>query len=286
MQDKNSKLRSKLTQSCELGKSVNYDSQYNPKRLFSIPRDEQRARIGVDSLNLPFYGFDVWNHYEVSWLNRKGKPMVATAVINYDCTSKSMVESKSLKLYFNSLNNTVFENTEMVQKTIKTDLESLLDTNVNVTLYSLHLAPQRNLSCEFDGLNIDDLDIACRDYQVNPESLITIGDDIVSEVLVSDLLKSNCLVTNQPDWGSLQISYTGKAINHAGLLQYIISFRNHDEFHEQCVERIFIDIMRRCSPERLTVYGRYTRRGGIDINAFRSSEPVTYSDQNIRLVRQ
>lgn len=269
----------------ELGHSSEYDSHYNPGRLFAIPRDTKRKEIGIAPRPLPFYGFDCWNHYEVSWLNEKGKPIVALAEIIYDCTTPYLIESKSLKLYFNSFNNTRFKNNEEVELTIKRDLERRLDGEVQVKILSLKEKEPAMIKAAPLGECIDDLDVTCSVYLVEPEYL-SVKDKQVEEVLYSDLLKSNCLVTNQPDWGSVQIAYAGKQINREGLLKYLVSFRNHNEFHEQCIERIFVDIMHRCKPEKLTVYGRYTRRGGLDINPYRSTERMDFQGLNQRLIRQ
>ncbi len=269
----------------ELGQSSSYDLHYNPERLFAIPRESKRKEIGVDPQNLPFYGFDCWNHYEVSWLNKKGKPIVAIANINLDCATDNLIESKSLKLYFNSFNNTQFTNSEEVRLTVERDLSSRVNGEVQVRLLSLKEKTLATIQSAPKGECIDDLDVTCSVYLVEPNYL-SVKDNTVEEILYSDLLKSNCLVTNQPDWGSVQIAYTGKQINREGLLQYLVSFRNHNEFHEQCIERIFMDIMNRCSPEKLTVYGRYTRRGGLDINPYRTTEKVNLPGLNFRLIRQ
>ncbi len=269
----------------ELGKKSDYDSTYNPDRLFPIPRAGKRQEIGVDPQNLPFYGFDYWNHYEVSWLNAKGKPMVALAEIVYDCNSPKLIESKSLKLYFNSFNNSKFETIDALEKIIKKDLQERIEAEVFVAIHPIEPSTRIHMQQVFTGESIDALDIECSVYLVEP-SFLAVGDEEVEETLCSDLLKSNCLVTNQPDWGSVQIAYKGKKINREGLLKYLVSFRNHNEFHEQCIERIFVDIMKHCKPESLTVYGRYTRRGGLDINPYRSTEKTTFMGKNIRLIRQ
>lgn len=266
-----------------LGKASAYHQSYNPNLLYPIPRSHKRREIGIDPNALPFMGFDCWNHYELSWLNEKGKPLVAMAEIYYDCHSPSIVESKSLKLYLNAFNNTRFSSSQAVEDTLVKDLAACLNTQVSATIHPLNTPTA--LHPHFEGESIDNLDIVCSEYTVNPSLLSTEGPT-VEETLYSDLLKSNCLVTHQPDWGSVQIHYRGKAIHRAGLLQYIVSFRNHNEFHEQCIERIFVDIMKHCSPETLTVYGRYTRRGGLDINPYRSTEKVDFAGKNIRLIRQ
>lgn len=269
----------------ELGKESSYDNAYNPKRLYAIPRKEKRLEISIDEESLPFHGMDYWTHYEVSWLNAKGKPIVAIAEMSYDCTSSFIVESKSLKLYFNSLNNSKFNTTEEVTQIIQRDLEQLLKTPVTVVLSLLSEHKTRAQQDYFSGICLDALDIDCSVYTIE-SNFLTLEENSVTETVYSDLLKSNCLVTTQPDWGSVQITYHGRKINHEGLLRYLVSYRNHNEFHEQCIERIFVDILRRCQPKALTVYGRYTRRGGIDINPYRSTEKMRPADLNKRLLRQ
>ncbi len=269
----------------DLGKNITYDSTYNPNRLFPVPRDLKRKEIGIHDHNLPFYGVDCWNHYEVSWLNENGKPIVALAEIIYDCTTPNIVESKSLKLYFNSLNQTKLKNTQTFIEIVEKDLSDCVGGEVNVNVVHLLDAKHINYFTHFKGICLDSIDTDCSIYTVD-NSYLTTRDQLVEETLYSDLLKSNCLVTNQPDWGSVQISYRGNQINHEGLLKYIVSFRLHNEFHEQCIERIYVDIMQRCKPEKLTVHGRYTRRGGIDINPFRSSEKSATLGNDFRLIRQ
>ena len=199
----------------ELGQSSTYDSQYNPDRLVAIPRASKRREIGIDSDNLPFYGFDCWNHYEVSWLNEKGKPLVAIAEIIYDCATSHLIESKSLKLYFNSFNNTSFKDDEEVRLTVERDLSSRLNGQVQVRIRSLKEKELAMIQSAPSGECIDNLDVTCSLYLVEPDYL-TVEDKKIEETLYSDLLKSNCLITNQPDWGSVQISYTGKKINREG----------------------------------------------------------------------
>lgn len=274
-----------LVEQSELGKKSEYDTTYNPDKLFPISRKANREAINIDPNQLPFYGFDLWNHYEVSWLDAKGKPVVGVAQISYDCNSPQLIESKSMKLYFNSFNNTKFNSIDDLKTTIVNDLKSRIDSDVDVIV-----TPSKNFKDELiysklDGICVDHLDVACSTYNVDP-SLLCTEDKMVEETLYSDLLKSNCLVTKQPDWGSVQIHYKGNQIGHAGLLKYIVSFRDHIGFHEQCIEQIFIDILRHCKPTELTVYGRYTRRGGLDINPLRSTRKVAWSDLNKRLYRQ
>lgn len=269
----------------DLGKKVRYDGEYNPDRLCIFDRATKRDELGMSKESLTFYGVDSWNHYEVSCLNTKGKPLVATAQIRYDCNSPRIVESKSLKLYFNTFNNIKFSNLIELQGLIKHDLEQALCTEVFVSLQPLSDCRLSDVRCGFIGLCLDTLDIHCQNYTVDPGLLFTHAQ-LVEEKLYSDLLRSNCLITHQPDWGSIFIDYKGHKIDHSGLLKYIVSFRNHNEFHEQCIERIYVDIMNYCKPEKLTVYGRYTRRGGLDINPLRSSHPFHHDLFDIRLVRQ
>jgi 7-cyano-7-deazaguanine reductase len=270
----------------ELGRRSEYDMHYNPNKLLAIPRLEKRLEIGIDpKQKLPFFGHDTWNHYEVSWLNPKGKPMVAIATIDYDCHSSHIIESKSMKLYFNSFNHTKLNSIEELEQTVTKDIQDRIHSAVKVKVMPLQHAISHQVTVNLQGTCIDELDIECHDYMVNPLLLKT-HPTRVEETLHSNLLKSNCLVTLQPDWGSVEISYTGNQIDHASLLQYLVSFRNHNEFHEQCIERIFVDISRQCQPEKLSVYGRYTRRGGIDINPFRSSEKNHSIASQHRLIRQ
>lgn len=272
-------------QTSELGKTTSYDKiRYNPKQLYAISRAQKRQELSLDPKNIAFFGFDCWNHYEVSWLNSKGKPKVAIAEIIYDCHSPYIVESKSLKLYFNSLNDLRFTSLSELEKLIQRDLEAIIQFPVQIVIHPLGKFQSYILAGEFEGECIDGLDIECSQYQVNPHFLSTYSEH-VKETLYSDLLKSNCLITQQPDWASIQISYVGPKINREGLLRYIVSYRHHNEFHEQCTERIFHDIQRFCQPTMLTVYSRYTRRGGIDINAYRSTHP-NMTQPNIRLIRQ
>jgi len=254
-----------------LGKTTNYTGEYNAKLLQAVPRSLNRNDLSIDKNTLPFNGEDVWYGYEISWLNTKGKPVVAVAEFKFPCTSPNLIESKSFKLYLNSFNQTSFASMQAVETQIQEDLSNVSAAPAQVNLFKvtqcaeLVIQPQ-NATC------IDDIDITVNQYQLTPELLtIEINDAAVSESLVSHLLKSNCLITNQPDWASIYIDYKGKKINHSALLQYLVSFRQHNEFHEQCVERIFCDIQKYCQPEELTVYARYTRRGGLDINPFRTT---------------
>ncbi|MDX2345469.1 MAG: NADPH-dependent 7-cyano-7-deazaguanine reductase QueF [Legionella sp.] len=266
----------------ELGQTSLSDLSHNPKRLFPISRAPNREALQLDTNNLPFTGVDIWNHYEVSWLNAHGKPCVATARIIYDCASPYLIESKSLKLYFNSLNHTKFESTDALKSQIKIDLSVCLESDVLIEIMASNIWEQRLITPKFTGLCVDDLDIACSVYEVDA-NLLGIEDECVDEMLCSDLLRSNCPVTNQPDWGSLQISYEGPRIKPESFLKYIVSYRNHQGFHEQCIEQIFMDVSKQCNPTKLTVYGRYTRRGGLDINPYRSTEAFDWTDDAFRL---
>lgn len=266
-----------------LGKTSSYIDKYNPDLLFPIPRIGKRNEINVPK-NLPFNGVDIWNCFEISWLNTKGKPQVALAQVYIPCESPNIIESKSFKLYLNSFNNYRFGSLQIVENTMTKNLSAAAGSKVKVILENIKNFNGYAIS-QFHGTCLDDLDISCDTYTTKPEYLTVDSTEIVCEELYSDLLKSNCLVTGQPDWGSVKISYTGHKINHENLLKYLVSFRNHNEFHEQCVERIFMDITNFCHPKSLTVEARYTRRGGLDINPFRTTE-LNYKPANIRLCRQ
>lgn len=266
-----------------LGKSSSYNEAYNPDLLAPVSRQAKRDEIGVGQ-PLPFKGWDIWNAYEISWLNPKGKPTAAIAEFIVPCESSHIVESKSFKLYLNSFNQTRFASVDEVKQRMTDDLSARIGMPVVV---NIHFANDCDdiLVAKIPGDCIDDIDIECNTYQVNPNYLTFDSKQQAEETLVSHLLKSNCLVTNQPDWGSVQIQYCGNKMDHAGLLKYIVSMRLHNEFHEQCVERIFMDILRQCQPNKLTVYARYTRRGGLDINPIRSTEGIELPS-NARMFRQ
>ncbi len=267
-----------------LGKATAYRSHYAPELLFPIPRQLKRNELGISGSALPFVGEDVWNAYELSWLNAKGKPVVAVGCIRVPADSPNLIESKSFKLYLNSFNQTEFATIDDVQKTLEHDLSLAAGATVRLTLQPLSANPSAVIGNPV-GCLIDDLDIACANYEPAPEFLACTADNVVEETLYSHLLKSNCLVTGQPDWAMVVIRYRGRPIDRGGLLRYIVSFRNHNEFHEQCVERIFTDILNRCLPESLAVFARYTRRGGLDINPFRSTGEYPCPD-NVREIRQ
>ena len=268
-----------------LGKATEYQSHYAPELLFPIPRQLKRSELGIADAALPFVGEDLWNAYELSWLNAKGKPVVAVGTFRVPASSPNLIESKSFKLYLNSFNQSSFSSLEAVAAAMTRDLSAAAGSPVAVALEPLSQRPQASIGIP-DGILLDDLDIACDRYQPAPDLLATRPGEAVEETLYSHLLKSNCLVTGQPDWAMVVIRYRGAPIDRAGLLRYIVSFRNHNEFHEQCVERIFTDIQQRCRPEALAVYARYTRRGGLDINPFRSSDECYGRPENIREIRQ
>ncbi len=274
----------------QLGKNSAYVDQYDASLLFPIPRALKREELGIRSAPI-FLGADLWTAFELSWLNLKGKPQVAIAHITVPAESTHIIESKSFKLYLNSFNATRFVDVQAVRDCMREDLDAALWHGGKIMArcgVKIILSEEfdKEPVHELDGLNLDRMDIECTHYQPAPELLQTQKDEApVTETLVSHLLKSNCLVTGQPDWGSVQISYSGDQIDQAGLLQYIVSFRNHNEFHEQCVERIFMDIWTRCKPLKLSVYARYTRRGGLDINPWRTSHPQS-PPPNVRTARQ
>ncbi len=277
-------------QDSQLGKASAYADQYAPELLYPIPRSAKRLELGLTD-TLPFLGADMWTAFELSWLGPRGKPQLALAHITVPCESSHIIESKSLKLYLNSYNNTVFADAAAVLTRLRADLTeaawrgAVVQSSVGVRLLVPELFDREPVQ-ELDGLSLDRLDVECRQYTPAPELLRTAAEEPpVTEVLTSRLLKSNCLVTGQPDWGSVQISYSGAPIDQEGLLQYLVSFRNHHEFHEQCVERIFMDIWQRCQPTKLAVYARYTRRGGLDINPFRTSYARALPP-NVRTARQ
>jgi len=252
-----------------------------PGLLFPVARQVKRDEIQVP-LPLPFHGCDLWNAYELSWLNPDGRPEIAIAEFRVPCDSECLVESKSLKLYLNSFCQSRFASKDEVEATLARDLAGATGSEVGVSLSLPEQFSQLRLS-GFGGICLDRLFVRVERYTVQPDFLKA-GKEVVEETLHSHLLKSNCPVTGQPDWGSVMVHYVGRRMDREGLLKYVVSFREHQEFHEHCVERMFMDILRRCEPERLTVYARYTRRGGLDINPFRSNfEDVP---ENIRMARQ
>ncbi|RHW20122.1 NADPH-dependent 7-cyano-7-deazaguanine reductase QueF [Pseudomonas jilinensis] len=268
-----------------LGKSSAYVSVYTPSLLFPIPRAPKWEELGLRADALPFHGADVWNCYELSWLNPSGKPEVAAAEFVFPVKAARIVESKSFKLYLNSFNQTVFSDRGEVLRTLESDLSVAAQGPVMVRLMGMNQLNQFGLF-QMPGECLDELDVTIDRYDYDAGLLALAGTaGEVSETLHSHLLKSNCPVTGQPDWGSVLISYSGRALDRAALLRYLVSFRQHSDFHEQCVERIFVDL-RRLLGERsqLTVYARYVRRGGLDINPYRSTQAGL--PENWRLARQ
>jgi 7-cyano-7-deazaguanine reductase len=255
-----------------LGKTTIYADRYDPNLLFPILRQAKRDEIGVDGNALPFHGVDIWNAYELSWLDARGKPVVAIMTCHVPATSAAIIESKSFKLYLNGFAGEHMDSKSALVEVLERDLSQAAGASVEVQLSDV--SARDHAVVDLDGTLIDALELDINDYGP-PKSGYLHADEavVVEETLVSNLLRSNCPVTGQPDWGSVQIAYHGPRIDAAGLLRYLVSFRNHNEFHEQCVERIYVDIQRHCRPQALSVYARYTRRGGLDINPFRSSAP-------------
>lgn len=280
--DDKSSLENSLPGHSVLGQSVDYDAAYDPGLLFAIPRLQGRQQLGLGA-ELPFDGCDIWNAYELSWLHPTGKPAVAWAGLRIPALSPFIVESKSLKLYFNSLNQTRFESAEAVAAAIRRDVSACVVADIDVQV-RLPTAWSEFPIEEPAGDCLDDIEIAVADYTPRPDLLRLASDQRVTRRCYSRLLRSRCPVTGQPDWGTVCIEYSGREIDPAALLAYIVSFRQHQDFHEHCVERMFCDIRRQCVPEKLTVSARYLRRGGIDINPWRSSEPG--SAPNPRLFQQ
>jgi 7-cyano-7-deazaguanine reductase len=267
-----------------LGKTIAASSVYAPEVLYPIPREQARESLNVSANALPFTGVDVWTAYELSWLGANGKPEVAIAEIEIPCDSPNIVESKSLKLYFNSFNQSKLENAEAVTSLIAADISSIIGVDVEVRLYTLDEYYQRGLD-ECPGDNIDGLDIIVANHDQPDAGLLSFASQsVVSEQLNSNLFRSNCPVTNQPDWATLYIAYKGQQLDRGALLQYIISYHNHQGFHEQCVEQIYLDLLELMRPLELTVYARFVRRGGLDINPYRTS--TSEQVPSIRLVRQ
>jgi 7-cyano-7-deazaguanine reductase len=265
-----------------LGKEVKYPDQYNPQILFSIARSIKRAEIGIYD-KLPFKGVDIWNAYEISWLNNKGKPEVALGRFYFDTASEFIIESKSLKLYLNSFNNTKFLSKKQVADLIKEDLSKAANSDVRVELLDVE---DRYFFTESNGICLDALDIEVSLPQdVETKYLVRENQNYAEEKIYSHLFKSNCLVTGQPDWATIFIEYKGPKMDHANLLKYLISYRNHNGFHEQCVERIYVDLMIVFSHQYLSVYAKYMRRGGLDICPYRATEMIA-SPEISRMSRQ
>lgn len=264
----------------QLGEHTTYPDHYAPELLVSIPREEGRKLLSLPS---DMHGQDIWTGYELSWLTPKGKPCVAIAEFRIDCHSPYIVESKSFKLYLNSLNQCRFDDIQILRHTLESDVSRGFGGRVSIALYGVDEFARHGLT-QMPGVCIDDLDIDCVEYERNPSSLRRDRDAVVTEQLYSHLLKTNCPVTGQPDWATICVDYRGPKISREGLLEYLVSFRQHQDFHENCVETVFSDIIEYCVPDRLAVYARYTRRGGLDINPYRSTGNTT--PNFCRLARQ
>ena len=255
-----------------LGKVTEYRDRYDPTLLDPIPRAKARQQLEESGGPLPaFIGVDLWTGFEISWLNNDGLPQVAIAEFLVPCTSVNIVESKSFKLYLNSFNQTHFESSQAVKEVMTADLSAAAQGDVEVIFYQLAEYNGFRPIGEPQGHCLDQQQIAIDCYEPNPDFLQLDQGESRSEMLYSHLLRTNCPVTDQPDWASVYISYEGTPINRAGLLKYLVSFRQHQDFHEQCVEKIYSDIIQRCQPTQLDIYARYMRRGGLDINPWRSS---------------
>lgn len=269
-----------------LGRQTEYVTTYTPSLLCPIPREQSRRGLSILPDDLPFTGVDIWTGYEISWLDARGKPHVAIGEFSFPSDSDAIVESKSFKLYLNSFNQTRFESPREVTKALESDLSNAAGGTVLVQVTPLmqHQMSHHAIG-HFAAENLDHLSVEINDYHPNADLLLLERPErIVHETLYSDLLKTNCPVTGQPDWGSVYVRSKGPAIQRESLLKYIVSFREHQDFHEHCVERMFMDIQSRCQPQELTVYARYTRRGGLDINPFRTN--CGESPMDVRLVRQ
>lgn len=273
-----------MLHSSPLGKKTTYSDKYNSNLLHPIARIPQDNKIAM-------FGYDLWHLYELSWLNSWGMPLVATGNIVYSSDSPNLVESKSLKLYLNSFNNSKFSSAQSIETTIENDLSNILMTKILVRVFDLD---STNSIVRPDGCCIDNLELQIEDFNFDSRLKVLqemiASEAIVSEKLHSNLLRSNCPITNQPDWGSIAVEYTGRKLSREHLLRYILFYRNHNDFHENCVENIYSELMTWCQPSSLKVYANYTRRGGIDINPYRSSKKDFCLEQVVlvkdRLVRQ
>jgi len=270
-----------------LGEKTAYVDQYDASLLFSINRWPVRSEIGITD-PIIFKGWDLWNCYEFSWLNLRGKPELRILEWAVSADSENIVESKSVKLYLNSFHNSRFDNEDEVLKLLNKDLSAAVKAPVSIKMRTLESYQGEPLT-GFRGQNIDKYDIEMKEFKLD-KSLLELSQgatEVVEKILYSNLLKANCLVTGQPDWGSVQIKYNGLEIDECSILKYLISFRNHNEFAEPAAERIFTDLMNMCKPQNLCVYVRFTRRGGIDINPIRSSQDIALTAiDNSRQARQ
>jgi 7-cyano-7-deazaguanine reductase len=265
-----------------LGHATGYPDTYDPAQLFAVSRAPQRAALGLTDA-LPFSGSDLWTAYELTWLDSRGKPAIAIATIEVPASSPSIIESKSMKLYLGSFAQSSFASADAVVVAIERDLAAKTGSKVRVALKDpVTFADER--IADLEGESLDALPIDCSAYEVDPATLSASGAK-VEEALTTNLFRSVCPVTGQPDIASVRIAYRGVRVDRTGLLRYLVSYRRHPGFHEHCVERIFVDVLSRCRCERLTVYARFTRRGGIDINPFRTNAVVAIPP-NDRTARQ
>ena len=267
-----------------LGKKTRYPKKYNSGLLYPIPRLTVRSLLDLEK-NLIMYGVDHWHAYEIAWLDSSGKPKVAIGEFLFDANSKNIIESKSLKLYLNSLNEELYKDINEVVERITKDLSQVSCSEVKVVLFP----PSEIEDAIFSnrrGTSIDSELIEHLASHPDEGVLQTENDTIIDAELYSDLFRSNCPVTGQPDWASFDIKYTGPKIKPDSLLSYLCSFRHHDGYHEECAERIYRDITLQCRPTKLKIRLNFLRRGGIDINIYRSTNPITEDLVGIRTARQ
>lgn len=265
-----------------LGKKTDYADTYTPSLLCPLPRWDAREMLDWEESEMPFRGVDYWNCHELTWLDPKGKPLTARVEVEIPFNTRNIVESKSLKLYLASFSQSAFRNRQEVQGIIESDLSACAGGPALVTLHDVR--GSENEFGELPGELLDNLDVECSVYQCDAGLLALDPNGPPRGAVHSHLLRSNCPVTGQPDYASVLVRWNGASIRHDSLLRYIVSYRGHKGFHEQVVEQMFVDILRACAPKGLTVYARFTRRGGIDINPFRSN----FEDAlpNLRLRRQ
>ena len=277
----------RMSSKIPLGRKTDYPATVDPGVLFPVARAEARKPLGIDDAALPFAGADIWNAWELSWLDARGKPRVAVAELRVPCDSPNLVESKSLKLYLNGYAMTRHEDAHAVRECIARDVSACVDAEIETAL--LEPADFARLQvADFAGESLDDQSLDIADYsQPRAEHLrVQPKSGMVEEALVSHAFRSRCPVTGQPDWASVQVRYRGMPMDRGGLLRYLVSFREHADFHEACVERMFLDIQERCAPLQLLVYARFLRRGGIDINPWRATPGFAATPANLRGTRQ
>jgi 7-cyano-7-deazaguanine reductase len=267
-----------------LGEQSDYPRHYDPDLLYAIPRWASRSLLNIDK-TIPLQGFDLWRAYELSWLNERGKPQVAMGELYFDARSENLVESKSLKLYLNSLNNETFASADSFSARVATDLKELTRSEVQVVIRQLAESPLSHVQVP-PGKCIDDMDSGIIEIQPDAEILKTTGSQTEHSALYSNLFRSNCPITGQPDWATVMVQYSGPTIDEQSLLAYLCSFRQHAGYHEECAEMIYRDLMFKCEPTDLVVGMNFARRGGLDINPFRSNQPISPERMSYRFVRQ